>query len=78
MSSKKSKQVKKQPSAVKLKPSKKQKYLAKWQKRTETLAKLESRRKVKKVGIVYVHSTDDAPFSFMVERTDTNSPDPTK
>jgi hypothetical protein len=78
MSNKKSKQVKTQPSIMKSKPSKKQKYLAKWKKRTETLAELEKRRKVKKIGIVYVHSTDDAPFSFMVERIGVDSPDPVK
>lgn len=47
----------------------KQVYLDRCAKRTRTLAELESRRRIKKIGIIYdCKHTDVSPFAFMVER----------
>jgi len=46
----------------------KQQYLDRCDKRMKTLAKLKSRRKVRKIGINFVPSEGDAPCAFMVER----------
>jgi hypothetical protein len=62
----------KEDAAVDTKPisPEKQAYLDRCAKRKRTLAELESRRRIKKIGITYdcKHNTDEAPFAFMVER----------